>query len=244
MIKKKKILVIKDNVELYKGFKEIINDLNIDSFFSFASSEGSRALGDFGDVECIDLKDDNYVNSIIANYNLVISLHARQIFPNKLVKGIRCVNIHPGYNPFNRGWFPHVFSLINGLPMGVTIHEMDEHIDHGPIIAQKQLIPYSWDDSSTIYKRLLKLELKLIKENIVKIIENDYTSKVPETEGNLNYISDFAKLCKLDFNENNSFENFANKLRALTHEDYKNAYFIDKNTNKKVFVKISFSHEE
>ena len=218
--------------------------LKIDSFFTFASSEGSRSLGDLGDVECIDFIDDNYVNSIITNYNLVISLHARQIFPNKLVKGIRCVNIHPGYNPYNRGWFPHVFSLINGLPMGATIHEMDEHIDHGPIIIQEQLNPYSWDDSSTIYKRLLKLELKLIKENIVKIIEHDYTLKVPETEGNLNYISDFAKLCKLDLNEKNSFENFANKLRALTHEDYKNAYFIDKNTNKKVFVKISFSHEE
>ena len=237
----KKILVIEDNVELYKGFKDIINDLNIDSFFSFASSEGSRALGD---VECIDLKDNDYVNSIIDNYDLVISLHARQVFPDKLVKGIRCVNIHPGYNPNNRGWFPHVFSIINGLPMGVTIHEMDESIDHGPIVVQEKLVANSWDDSSAIYKRLIKMELKLIKENIVKIIEHDYTAKIPETEGNLNFKSDFEKLCKIDLNEKDSFENLANRLRALTHEDYKNAYFIDKTSNKKVYVKISFAPEE
>src|ERR1035441_6956770 len=71
---------------------------------------------------------------LLKDFGLVISLHCRQIFPQALVSGIRCINFHPGFNPHNRGWFPHVFSMINGKPAGITIHEMDEQIDHGLII--------------------------------------------------------------------------------------------------------------
>src|SRR5690349_163732 len=70
----------------------------------------------------------------VAAADVVISLHSKQIFPPGLVSGARCVNVHPGLNPFNRGWTPHVFSLVNGLPAGATIHEIDAEIDHGAII--------------------------------------------------------------------------------------------------------------
>ena len=37
---------------------------------------------------------------------------------------------------------------------------------------------------------------------------------------------------------------FINQLRALTHDDYKNAYFLDPETGKKVFVKIALQPDE
>ncbi len=77
-------------------------------------------------------------NSFFDKYILFISLHCKQIFPQRLTDNYRCINIHPGYNPYNRGWFPQVFSILNKNTAGVTIHEIDQELDHGPIIYQEK----------------------------------------------------------------------------------------------------------
>ncbi|MEL6562249.1 MAG: formyltransferase family protein, partial [Bacteroidota bacterium] len=46
------------------------------------------------------------------------------------------------------------FSLINGLPAGVTIHEIDEKLDHGNIIDQIKVEVQSTDTSYTLYQRV------------------------------------------------------------------------------------------
>lgn len=95
--------------------------------------------GRFGSEEVTPMRVSENIGTILRDYSCVIALHCKQVFPAELVKGIRCINIHPGLNPYNRGWFPHVFSIINGLPVGVTLHEMDKELDHGPIIDQEEL---------------------------------------------------------------------------------------------------------
>jgi methionyl-tRNA formyltransferase len=78
---------------------------------------------------------------------------------------MRCINIHPGLNPYNRGWYPQVFAINNGLPHGATIHEMDDKIDHGDIIYQKSVDIKLSDTSKTLYERVLDTEIFLFKEN-------------------------------------------------------------------------------
>lgn len=231
----KKILVLTDRPRLYKIFKEIILKLKLDSYnFEFRCSPENKELKNF--IKEIDLQRD--LNFILDNFDLVFSLHCSQVFPKKLVKKIRCINIHPGYNPFNRGWFPHVFSIINKKPAGVSIHEMDEKIDHGPIIDQKMLKIYPFDTSLTVYNRLLKLEKVLLKKNIKRILAGNYKTRIPD-EGNINFKKDFDSLCKLDLENNTKLEKFLDILRALTHPPYNNAYFLDDNGNK-IYLRINF----
>jgi len=90
-------------------------------------------------AEIINVKDEETKNKIISDYDLVFSLHCKQIFPKRLVENVCCINFHPGLNPYNRGWYPQAFSIINGLPDGSTIHLMDSEVDHGAIIAQKKV---------------------------------------------------------------------------------------------------------
>ena len=66
--------------------------------------------------------------------------------------------------PHNRGWFPQVFSLINGKPCGVTIHEIDEKLDHGDIIVQKEVVAEPWDTSLDVYNKILNTEVELIEK--------------------------------------------------------------------------------
>lgn len=229
------ILVVTDNEYLYKGFKEIIKDSKFSCHsFSFAYSHKNMFLRDkYGnDNNFYSINIKQQVEELIVNYELIISLHCKQIFPSDLVKNKRCVNIHPGYNPYNRGWFPQVFSIINKMPVGVTIHEMDEQLDHGPIIVQEQVDINSWETSKDVYNKILQKELELINKYLDNIIENKYTIGDKAQEGNINYLKDFNKLCKLDLNEKLTMGEAIDKLRALTFEGYKNAYFLDDKNNK------------
>ncbi len=148
-------IIITDNIIQYERFKRLIIDKGRkDLTVKFCHSPIRSALWDHSDaIEVIDVKKDTA--RIAANFDLVISIHCLQLFPKNLVNSVRCINIHPGYNPINRGWYPQVFSIINNLPIGATIHEMDEELDHGPIIARKMVQKFDWDTSLTLYDRVL-----------------------------------------------------------------------------------------
>ena len=230
----KKICVITDNLFLYKEFLKII--VNTNRVFEFYCSSKDS----IENLRILNLKqvDREFLNQ----YDLFISLHCKQIFPDFIVDNYRCVNFHPGFNPYNRGWFPHVFSIINGYPIGVTIHEMDKEIDGGGIIAQKTLDIFDYETSDDVYHRILELEIQMIKENIVRIIDNSYITKRIQNKGNINYKKDFAELCNIDLLQMGTFGEFINILRATTFHGYDNAYFYDQN-GEKIYVSIRLKKE-
>lgn len=182
------------------------------------------------------------LESIVANYSLVMSMHCKQMFPAVLVNRVRCVNVHPGLNPHNRGWYPQVFSIINGLPCGVTIHEMDEELDHGPIIVQRELKIQPWDTSETAYDKLMRIERELVLEHFVSIRENNYQAFPSPTEGNVNYRKHFDLIRQIDLEERGTFGQLIDRLRALTHGEFRNAFFLD-SMGRKVFVKLKLEPE-
>lgn len=232
-----KIMIITDNLELLEKFKKLVAKNHYPYFFAYFCSPKSPLT-----LDTINLKKD-YDVIINEGYSLVISLHCNQLFPENLVKQIRCINVHPGFNPFNRGWYPHVFSIINKLKAGVTIHEIDKLLDHGPIIVQKELEIYPYDTSLSCYQRLLELEMELLETYLPDIIDNSYKHAPMLPEGNINYRQDFNRLCELNLNETLSMGDAINRLRALSHGKFKNAYFYDDEGNK-IFIRISLSKED
>jgi dTDP-4-amino-4,6-dideoxyglucose formyltransferase len=176
------------------------------------------------------------IAQILSNYDLVLSIHCKQLFPEALVNGVRCVNVHPGLNPHNRGWFPQVFSIINGLPSGVTIHEIDAQLDHGPIIASQAYKIESWDTSGSAYDKIMAIERELVLQHFQAIRDHRYPLSMP-AEGNINFKKDFDALKPIDLNEVGSFGGLINRLRALTHKHYNNAYFFDEN-GRKIYIKV------
>jgi dTDP-4-amino-4,6-dideoxyglucose formyltransferase len=237
----KRIVVITDNSNLYAKFKEKLTVLALrDVAFDFFCSKGNRHLFT-DDIEEIVIKND--FAKFIENCHLLISLHCQQVFPLELIERVRCINIHPGLNPHNRGWYPHIFGIINGKPAGATIHEIDSEIDHGAIIASKQVALTSWDTSETLYKRITEAELQLIEEHLENIISNSYKAKTPLEEGNYNSKNDFKNLCEINMQEQGTFEQFYNKMRALSFTGYNNAWFRDKDGNK-IYLNLKVTKEE
>ena len=128
-----KILVISDNTFIKEKIIEVFKVKNVKC--------------DLFESKDLNFKNSLFIDYLISEYKLIISAHCKKIFPKKLVESTRCINIHPGYNPYNRGWFPQVFSILNKLPLGATIHEMDEGLDSGDIISQEKVSINSSDDS-------------------------------------------------------------------------------------------------
>lgn len=239
-----KILVITDNEFIFKNFLNIIEDKKYSNYqfdfrFSYKNKELLKKYEKNEKFKGIDVKEQ--VNYIINTYDRVISLHCKQIFPEKLVEQIKCINVHPGYNPENRGWFPQVFSIINKKQTGVTIHYIDKELDHGKVIIREKVEMKDTDTSLSLYNRIQDKEIELLEKNLKDILE-DKIESYEVGEGNLNYFSDFKKLCRLDLNEKLTMGEAIDKLRALTHGKYKNAYFYNKENNK-VFVKICLEEE-
>lgn len=239
----KKIFVITDNKNIYKEFKRIIKhkDIKVEYFCSSKSSLLFSSEIKNNEVNILSLKED-YKKLIEEKYYLGFSCHSKQLFPSELVNSILCINIHPGLNPYNRGWFPQVFSIINKLPVGATIHVMDEEIDHGEIIVQEEVFVESYDTSLDIYNKILLKEIELFEINIDHILNLEFNTKKPLFEGNYNSIQDYRNLCQIDLDKKVSMGEAIDYLRALTHLPYKNAYFIDEN-GKKIYITINLYEE-
>lgn len=237
----KKVLIVSDNFYLINEFKKIIVEEKYRSFkFHFRRSQKTNLTKGLNKLKPICIKKN--IETIKKKYDCIFSIHCKQIFPKELVENIPCYNIHPGYLPNNRGWFPQVFSIINQSIIGATIHEMDDKIDNGNIIARKKTKIEKWETSSDVYKKILNIEIKLLKKHLYSILTNQY-SIISETNSKYYSKEDFNNLCKLDLEKIGSFESFYNLLRALTHKGYKNAHFIDENGNK-IYLELIITKEK
>lgn len=85
-------------------------------------------------------------------------------------------NIHPSLLPRYRGPAPIAYSLFLGENQtGVTLIQMDEKIDHGPIIAQEKITITQSDKRSDLEIKLTDKGYKLFRKMIVKLISTKFT---------------------------------------------------------------------
>ena len=235
-----KICVFTDNAYIYEGFTVLLPRFP-EHTFDFFYSPWNAAFSPRENFRPLRLQTQG--RGFYDSYDLFLSLHSKQLFPDALVETRPCFNVHPGLNPHNRGWFPQVFSILNGLPCGVTIHKMDAQLDHGPIAWQEEVPQYPWDTSKDIYDRILAKELELLDRHLGDLLTGSYTLTPMEGEGNINYKADFDALCQIDRNEPATYGAVIDRLRALTHAPYENAWFLDED-GKKVYVGITLRKED
>ena len=126
---------------------------------------------------------------------------------------------------------------------GVTFHSMYTFLDHGTIIVQKEVTIESWDTSFDVYNKIQRLEIDLLKKELPIMLKGDYQTFTPQNEGNINRKADFDKLCEIDLQKNITWGEAIDRLRALSFNGYKNAYFIDEHGTK-IFIDISLNIEK
>ena len=106
--------------------------------------------------------------------------------------------MHISYLPYNRGAYPNFWSFIKETPKGVSIHEINEGIDKGGIIARKK-VNFKLDNNLTFsntYQKLIIEVQNLFKRNFKKIINNEYKLIKPKSEGSYHKKKDLPKNLK------------------------------------------------
>ena len=145
-------------------------------------------------------------------------------------KGV--IGYHPSDLPKNRGRHPIIWSLILGLKnIGSCFFYMDSKADSGRIISKKMIKIQKNYDSNIIYKKLIILGKKQIREIMFKI-KNNKLKSFPQNNSQSNSWRKRSEIDgKIDWRM--SADSINNLVKALT-KPYPGAYFLLK--KKKITV--------
>jgi phosphoribosylglycinamide formyltransferase-1 len=121
--------------------------------------QGTREEFDQKIVEVLDRYECELI--VLVGYMRFISEFFINHFNGKIM------NIHPALLPSFKGMHAHEDAIAYGVKVsGVTVHFVDTHEDHGPIIIQKAVPVYDTDTKDTLGPRILKWEHKAFPKAI------------------------------------------------------------------------------
>jgi phosphoribosylglycinamide formyltransferase 1 len=105
----------------------------------------------------------------LAGYMRLLSAEFIRAFPNRIL------NIHPALLPAFPGLDAQQQAFDYGVKVsGVTVHFVDEHLDHGAIVVQKAVPVLGSDDAHTLADRILVEEHKAYTEAINLVLSGNY----------------------------------------------------------------------
>ncbi len=166
---------------------------------------------------------------IIKKYSpdLIFSFSYSKILKNSFLREFpdKVFNIHFSLLPKNRGCLPLIYALAEEERLtGVTLHLVDEGIDTGDIIAQKNL-PISRNDTArTLYFRATAVGVALFSETYPAIVSGDYP-RLKQTQKGMSYHPQENPNDRwIDWNW--SEDKIHAFIRAHTFEPYPGARFI------------------
>ncbi len=90
------------------------------------------------------------------NPDLIVSYRYRYIIAPDVVEKYagKILNLHISYLPWNRGASPCFWSIVDDSKKGITIHLIDEGLDTGDILYQKEVVPQKRETLRQYYHRL------------------------------------------------------------------------------------------
>jgi len=110
------------------------------------------------------IKNNEFIKNIASlNPEFIIVVAYGKILPKELLSITKCINLHASLLPKYRGAAPVQWALINGeTKTGVTTMLMDEGLDTGDILLQKEVQIQEDDNTFTLSKRLSKLGAEIL----------------------------------------------------------------------------------
>jgi methionyl-tRNA formyltransferase len=164
---------------------------------------------------------DNNIEALHCS-DAALSIHYPRILkPAHLARYRKAYNLHPGYLPWGRGFYPIFWALWEQTPAGATLHEMSAGVDQGPIVAQTQ-VAYSADDTGgTLFQRVREAEKALFLEYWAQLVAGHNLATFPQCAGG-SYHSrkDFLAIKTACDWENMSSIDLVRLIRCLTFPGY------------------------
>ena len=127
---------------------------------------------------------ENPNNTSFKPSGIAFSVHYPIILKEGLIAKYRKLyNLHPGYLPWGRGYYPIFWALWEQTPAGATLHEITARLDEGPIVSQIQVEYYPDDAGGSLFRRVREAEKTLFNEYWPKIIAGETIPSFLQPEG-------------------------------------------------------------
>jgi len=213
--------------------QDLIDIAGLDKAFVFSGN-------DFKKLENIEK-----LNNLKLDY--IFGIHFPYIIPKEVLEipEVGFLNLHPAFLPYNKGWHTPSWAILDKTPYGATLHFMEEALDEGDIIHQKQLKVLPQDTANTLYQRVLKLEEEVFYEAYEKLLSGNPTRISQADKGTAHVKRDLHKIQEIDLSSNYNPEQLMDKLRALsTNKPSEAAYFIKNGKRIGIQVKMFDMDEE
>ena len=172
------------------------------------------------------------------NPDLIITCAYGQIIPKELLEypRFKCINTHGSLLPLGRGGAPIQRALIDGLDKtGITLMYMNEKMDEGDILYQKELLIDDLDTNTSLFNKLSNLALDMLLEFLPKFFIGDFEA-IKQDNSSATYSYNLSK--KDEFiSFNRKTKDVYNHIRGLL--DNPGAYFIIDNIKYKL-IKVHY----
>ena len=147
---------------------------------------------------------------------LIVVVAYGKILPKEILDepAYGCVNIHASLLPKYRGASPLQHALLNGETVtGVTAMYMDEGLDTGDIIAQREWRITDADDANAMYERAAEEGFGLLLD-VIGDIEDGGATRTPQNAAEASFAPPLTKDMGL-FSFSDDASEIVNKVRGL-----------------------------
>ena len=149
------------------------------------------------------------------------------------------LNIHPSLLPKYRGPSPIISAILdNQKKTGVTIMKINEKMDSGDIIFQKEILVEKWKKNKEMEKFFAELGAIYFFENIKNFLEGKIEPQ-KQDENLATYCKKYEKKdmeISFPFTEKNSEQNF------LKYCAFSKCFYFDQNQKRNIITKANFKN--
>ena len=140
------------------------------------------------DIELVkvrNINDDDAVAAIeAASLDLLFIIGWSQIAGERVLHSTRrgVIGMHPTLLPIGRGRASIPWAILKDLPKtGVTMFQLDEGVDTGPILAQ-EIVPLKTDETATsLYEKVTRAHVTLMRRTWPQLMRNEVSPR-PQDE--------------------------------------------------------------
>ncbi|MEK7463560.1 MAG: methionyl-tRNA formyltransferase [Patescibacteria group bacterium] len=186
------------------------------------------------------LRDPAFIGSLKKfECDIFVVIAYGKIIPDEIlnIPKSKSLNIHGSLLPKYRGSCPIETALLEDQKnTGVTIIRMDSEMDHGPIIAMKNVIVEPWPPHAEILGNAI---VRAGNELLISTLPDWVSGKLPEIEQDHSQATFTKKIEKGDGLIDLNDDPYKNYLKIQAYHGWPSAFFFIEKEGKKIRVKIT-----